>query len=210
MPINLKNLNSIVEEISTINNCSLMIVTKNRDVEDINTLIKKKCYLFGENKVQEAKSKFSEITDKNVKLHLIGPLQTNKIKNALKIFDTIQTLDREKLIIEISKHLNSLKEYKTKDFYIQVNIGKEEQKAGVAPARTKTLYELALENNLKINGLMCIPPKDKNPNFYFNEMVNLRDSVNKNLKLSMGMSSDYQEAIQSNSNLIRIGSKIFQ
>ena len=173
-------------------------------------MIKEKCYHFGENKVQEAKSKFSEITDKNVKLHLIGPLQTNKIKNALKIFDTIQTLDREKLIIEISKHLNSSKEYKTKNFYIQVNIGNEEQKAGAAPTNTKTLYELALKNNLNIKGLMCIPPKDKDPKFYFSQMLNLRESINQNLKLSMGMSSDYREAIQLNSNLIRIGSKIFQ
>ncbi len=186
-----------------------MIVTKNRDLIDIKTLIEKKFFIFGENKVQEAKNKFSQITDSNVKLHLIGPLQSNKIKSALKIFDTIQTLDREKLIIEISKQLYSSKKYKTKDFYIQINIGEEKQKSGILPDQAKDLYEFAINKNLKISGLMCIPPKNEDPKFYFNQMIKLRNKINKSLKLSMGMSSDYQDALKFNTNIIRVGSKIF-
>ena len=127
MTINFKSLENVVNEIARYRNSELMIVTKNRSTSDIETLIKKDFKLFGENKVQEAKLKYENIIDrKNFDLHLIGPLQTNKVKLALKIFDTIQTIDRYSLIDEVSKFISKSLP-KTKNFYIQVNIGKETQ-----------------------------------------------------------------------------------
>ena len=135
----------------------------------------------------EAEKKFSIIGNKNVVIHLIGPLQSNKVKTALKLFSTIQTIDRPKLVSEISKHLNSDIDHQivTRDFYIQVNIGKENQKSGVLPNDLPELYDFAIHNKLKITGLMCIPPFDRNPSIYFEAMNVLKNSLNKNLKLSI-------------------------
>ena len=197
-------------DIQDYNLTKLLIVSKNQSLDDVKALIDKGYKIFGENKVQEAKKKFQELDNLfKINLHLIGPLQTNKVKEALHLFNTIQSVDREKLVDEISKFINKKDEIKTKSFYIQINIGSEEQKSGVDKAQFKDFYHYALAKNLNIEGLMCIPPNDTNANEYFREMNEIRKKINPNLKLSMGMSNDYQIALEHQSNLIRIGSLIF-
>ena len=208
MMINYDQLIDIKKTLNKFPHAKLQIVTKNRDVKIISELIDKGYYLFGENKVQEAQEKFKNINNPNVDLHLIGPLQTNKVRIALNIFHCIQSIDREKLVNEIAKCM-SKERFKTRNFYIQVNIGKESQKSGVYPENLKELYDLCLEKKLSIIGLMCIPPFDQPCDIYFNEMKFLRDNLNPNLNLSMGMSNDYKTALECGSNLIRIGSRIF-
>tara|TARA_A100001011_G_scaffold394204_1_gene486009 strand:- start:2270 stop:2908 length:639 start_codon:yes stop_codon:yes gene_type:complete len=212
LSINFNQLSEINRNLKKYPKCSLLIVSKNRDPETIKLLINEGYLFFGENRVQEAEKKFSIIGNKNVVIHLIGPLQSNKVKTALKLFSTIQTIDRPKLVSEISKHLNSDIDHQivTRDFYIQVNIGKENQKSGVLPNDLPELYDFAIHNKLKITGLMCIPPFDRNPSIYFEAMNVLKNSLNKNLKLSMGMSNDYEIALNYQSDLIRVGSKIFE
>tara|TARA_B110000483_G_scaffold242897_1_gene330331 strand:- start:1564 stop:2205 length:642 start_codon:yes stop_codon:yes gene_type:complete len=187
----------------------LMIVSKNRTIELIRDALSEGALLFGENKVQEAELKFDVLRKEffNIDLHLIGPLQTNKVKQALRTFDVIQSVDREKLVKEISKNLVEHK--KTKSFYIQVNIGEEDQKSGIDPRETKSLYDYSIEQGLNIVGLMCIPPNNQDSNFFFNKMVELKNSINPDLLLSMGMSGDYLFALQNKTDLIRLGSKFF-
>ena len=209
MQINLEQLKEVDLKVKEYPNASLLIVTKNRPQSLVKLLISKGYNLFGENKVQEAKEKFSSLEHKNFDLHLIGPLQTNKVKLALTLFDTIQSIDRPKLIKEIAKQINSDIKIKTNDYFIQVNIGQELQKSGVLPNEAKELYNFAISKNLKITGLMCIPPFDDEPNEYFEKMCILRDDINPKLKLSMGMSNDYEIALSINSNLVRVGSRIF-
>ena len=211
MSINFQELATINDHLGAYPHANLLLVTKNRNQETIKRLIELGYQNFGENKVQEAKEKFSSIRDVNVKLHLIGPLQTNKVKMSLQLFDTIQTIDRKKLVIEISKQIHN-QNFKTKTnyFFIQVNIGSENQKSGVMPEDLKDLYDFSIMKKLNISGLMCIPPVDQNPKDYFLEMRNLRDQLNKSLKLSMGMSGDYQTALTCGSDLVRIGSRIFE
>ena len=210
MQINSKQLKEVDLKVKEYPNASLLIVTKNRPQSLVKLLISKGYNLFGENKVQEAKEKFSSLEHKNFDLHLIGPLQTNKVKLALTLFDTIQSIDRPKLIKEIAKQINSDIKIKTNDYFIQVNIGQELQKSGVLPNEAKELYKFAISKNLKIAGLMCIPPFDEEPNEYFEKMCILRDDINPKLKLSMGMSNDYEIALSINSNLVRVGSRIFK
>ena len=209
MYINFEQLKKVDIKVKEYPNASLLIVTKNRPQSLIKSLIKEGYRLFGENKVQEAKEKFSSIED-NFKLHLIGPLQTNKVKLALTLFNTIQSIDRPKLIKEIAKHIKSDMKIKTKEFFIQVNIGEEDQKSGVLPNELKDLYKIAILNNLNVVGLMCIPPLNEEPHKYFNKMCVLKDDINSNLMLSMGMSNDYDIALSLNSNLVRVGSRIFK
>ena len=210
MQINSEQLKEVDLKVKKYPNASLLIVTKNRPQSLVRILINKGYNLFGENKVQEAKEKFSSLEHKNFDLHLIGPLQTNKVKLALTLFDTIQSIDRPKLIKEIAKQINSDIKIKTNDYFIQVNIGQELQKSGVLPNEAKELYNFAISKNLKITGLMCIPPFDDEPNEYFEKMCILRDDINPKLKLSMGMSNDYEIALSINSNLVRVGSRIFE
>ena len=210
MQINSVQLKEVDLKVKEYPNASLLIVTKNRPQSLVKLLISKGYNLFGENKVQEAKEKFSSLEHKNFDLHLIGPLQTNKVKLALTLFDTIQSIDRPKLIKEIAKQINSDIKIKTNDYFIQVNIGQELQKSGVLPNEAKELYNSAISKNLKITGLMCIPPFDDEPNEYFEKMCILRDDINPKLKLSMGMSNDYEIALSINSNLVRVGSRIFE
>tara|TARA_Y200000002_G_scaffold333300_1_gene299626 strand:- start:111 stop:743 length:633 start_codon:yes stop_codon:yes gene_type:complete len=210
LSINFDQLKKINSELVKYKSSSLLIVTKNRDTNTILKLIKNGYKKFGENKVQEANEKFSIINDSSLNLHLIGPLQTNKVKLALEVFDTIQSIDRIKLVKEIAKHLSKKIRLRTRDFYIQVNIGMEDQKSGVMPEQLKYLYETSLNSKLNISGLMCIPPLFQDPNIYFEKMNNLKNSIDKDLKLSMGMSNDYEIALRHNSNLIRVGSKIFE
>ena len=209
MNINFEQLKKIDLKVKEYPNASLLIVTKNRPQNLIRSLIKEGFNSFGENKVQEANDKFSSI-EENFKLHLIGPLQTNKAKLALTLFDTIQSIDRPKLIKEIAKHIKSNIKIKTKEYFIQVNIGQEDQKSGVLPKDAKELYDTAILNNLKIVGLMCIPPINEEPHKYFEKMSVLRDDINSELILSMGMSNDYDIALSMNSNLVRVGSRIFK
>ena len=208
MSINYHQLDKINKFLKNFPSARLQIVTKNRDTKIINELIDKGYRLFGENKVQEANEKYKNFELENLDLHLIGPLQTNKVRLALELFNTIESIDREKLVKEIIKVQNKFKT-KTSDFFIQVNIGEEEQKSGVLPENLNYLYTICVQNKLNISGLMCIPPFDKNAEKYFDKLSSLRDKLNPNLKLSMGMSSDYEISLRCGSNLIRVGSKIF-
>jgi pyridoxal phosphate enzyme (YggS family) len=210
LTINYNNLEKVLIDIRGHKLANLLIVTKNQSIEDIKDLINKGFTIFGENKVQEAKKKFQELNKiYNFNFHLIGPLQTNKVKDALQIFETIQSLDREKLVEEISKTLKKSDKIKTNSFYIQINIGAESQKSGVDKSQCKDFYHYALSKDLNIQGLMCIPPNTSNANTYFREMNEIKNKLNPNLKLSMGMSNDYKSALEYCSNLIRIGSFIF-
>ena len=210
MEINYLELRRIIANLKKYPKASLLLVTKNRPLYLIKSLIENGHTLFGENRVQEAIEKFSKLNLDNLDLHLIGPLQTNKVKLALSIFDTIQSVDRQKLVKEISKQINSNNKVKTKNFFIQVNIGEESQKAGISINETIDLYKYAVSENLKISGLMCIPPLDKSPDNYLKKMIELRDFINPKLMLSMGMSNDYEVALSFQSDLIRVGSRIFK
>ena len=210
MAVNYHNLNKILEEVKHYDLANLLIVTKNQSLNDISDLINKGFKIFGENRVQEAKKKYQALCEtKKINLHLIGPLQTNKVKDALFLFDTIQSIDREKLVDEISKFIIKGISIKTKSFYIQINIGAEVQKSGIEKSQCINFYQYAIDRNLNIEGLMCIPPNSKSVNEYFSEMNEIRKKINPNLKLSMGMSNDYQIALDHYSNLIRVGSLIF-
>ena len=208
MGINYNQLEEINEYLKNFPSAKLQIVTKNRDTEVIKDLIDKGYRIFGENKVQEANEKYKNLELEDLDLHLIGPLQTNKVRPALELFNAIQSIDREKLVKEIVKVQNNFKT-KTSDFFIQVNIGEEEQKSGVLPENLDYLYAMCVQNSLNISGLMCIPPFDQNSKKYFDKLRSLRDKLNPNLKLSMGMSNDYEISLKCGSNLIRVGSRIF-
>ena len=210
MEINYEELKKVSANVSSYPSASLLLVTKNRPLTLIKSLIENGYFLFGENRVQEAKEKFSNLGDYNFNLHLIGPLQTNKVKLALSIFDTIQSIDRPKLVKEISKLIKLNNKIKTKNYFIQVNIGAEAQKAGTSVRDTIDLYNYAISENLNITGLMCIPPLDETPNNYFKKMIELRDNINPKLILSLGMSNDYEIALSFHSDLVRVGSRIFK
>lgn len=213
MTVNFKNIEKVKISIQNYNKSTkLLVVTKNRSLEDIRLLIQNNFLLLGENRVQEAKKKYQDLINLHkISLHLIGNLQTNKVHEALKLFDVIQTIDRPKIIFEILKYLKKPDAgIRTKQFYLQINIGDEAQKNGVSIKEVDQLYQICRENNLNVVGLMCIPPNDNNPLFYFKKMRGLRDSINKNLKLSMGMSNDYIEALVEGSDIIRIGSFLFE
>jgi len=208
LKIRFQEINNIERKLLHYPSAKLLIVTKNRPQDLVMDLIKKGYNCFGENRVQEAYNKYLGILNEHISLHLIGPLQSNKTKLALELFDTIQTIDRHKLVNEIKKYSNN--NIRTKEFYIQINIGQEPQKAGVFPEFAKDLYDFCINKNLLISGLMCIPPAVENPSTYFRNMINLRDNLNPDLKLSMGMSDDYDIALECQSNMIRVGSKLFQ
>ncbi|MDC3172939.1 YggS family pyridoxal phosphate-dependent enzyme [Alphaproteobacteria bacterium] len=210
MEINYDELKKVKTNVGEYPNSSLLLVTKNRPQSLIKLLIENGHFLFGENRVQEAKEKFSSLDENNIELHLIGPLQTNKVKLALSIFNTIQSIDRPKLVKEISKQIDSSDKIKTKNYYIQVNIGEESQKAGTSINETRDLYQYAISENLEISGLMCIPPFEVKPDSYFKKMIELRDDIDPKLKLSMGMSNDYEVALSYHSDLVRVGSRIFK
>ena len=157
MAINLKNLELINREVSSYLDAKLLIVTKKRTIEDIRILIHKGFYRFGENRVQEAKLKYSqlsEIEQKKIELDLIGPLQTNKVSEALELFNTIQSLDRKKLVDKILEVKNRHSNVKTKKYFIQINIGDEEQKSGIRFNVLDNFYDYCTHNELKIEGLM--------------------------------------------------------
>ena len=157
MSVNYSQLKIINKVLSKYPYAKLQIVTKNRDIITIKELIEKGYTLFGENKVQEAKEKYESLNISNLDLHLIGPLQTNKVKIALKLFNTIQTVDREKLVNEIVKNQNNFK-VKTTNFFIQVNIGMEPQKSGILPESLQKFYEFR-ENFNSIGTIHPLPFK---------------------------------------------------
>tara|TARA_Y100000996_G_scaffold293638_1_gene232245 strand:+ start:48 stop:710 length:663 start_codon:yes stop_codon:yes gene_type:complete len=163
---------------------------------------------YGENKVQEAVEKWSEIksTNTKIKLHLIGKLQTNKVKISLKIFDYIHSLDNKKLAKKISDE--QIKQNLKPKLFIQVNIGNELQKSGIQEEKLFEFYNYCKELNLNIVGIMCIPPIDDGPKVSFSKMSNLKEKMNFK-EISMGMSSDYLDAVKYNSSFLRIGSSIF-
>ena len=186
----------------------IIAVSKTFPIENILPLIEHGHLNYGENKVQEAIEKWSDIKPKynQLKLHLIGRLQTNKVKFALKIFDYIHSLDSEKLATKIS--LEQKKFEKKPKLFIQVNIGNEEQKSGINKGQLNDFYDFCKKLDLDIIGTMCIPPNDDSVEEYFSEM----NKLNKELsfkELSMGMSGDYLEAIKYNATYVRVGSKIF-
>ena len=186
----------------------IIAVSKTFPIENILPLIKHGHIHYGENKVQEALDKWSDIKNKNhnIKLHLIGKLQTNKVKLALGIFDYIHSLDSKKLANKIADQ--QIKQEKKPKIFIQVNIGNEEQKSGINKENLIDFYNYCKNLNLNIIGTMCIPPDDTNTAIYFSEMSEINQKLNFT-ELSMGMSSDYLEAIKNNATYIRVGSSIF-
>ena len=186
----------------------VIAVSKTFNLDKIMPLIEYGHLDFGENKVQEALDKWSEIKLKkqNIKLHLIGKLQTNKVKHAIKIFDYIHSVDSVKLAKKIADE--QLKQNKNIKLFIQVNIGNEEQKSGVKVDQIEDLIIFSKQLNLNIIGLMCIPPANKDPDKYFKEikLLNKRFDL---AEISMGMSADYLKAVENSSSYLRIGSSIF-
>ena len=206
---NLINIESKIK--SSLTNAKLpkiIAVSKTFDIDKIVPLIEHGHLHFGENKVQEAIDKWTVIKQKNseIKLHMIGKLQTNKVKFAVKLFDYIHSVDSEKLAKKISEEQQKINR-KIKIF-IQVNIGSENQKSGINKNKLNDLINFSKKIGLDVVGLMCIPPLDKDPEIYFQEMFKLKESNNFN-DLSMGMSSDYLGAVKYNSTFLRIGSSIF-
>ena len=206
----IKNLNLIKEELKPIENKlpSIIAVSKTFSISDIMPLINYGHIHFGENKVQEAVDKWTKIKEQfnDIKLHMIGKLQTNKVKYALNIFDFIHSLDNEKLAKKISSE--QIKHSKRPKIFIQVNLGNEFQKSGISKKDLNDFYNYCIKINLDIVGLMCIPPVNENANIYFQEMNNLKNKLELS-QLSMGMSSDYIQASKNSSTFLRIGSKIF-
>ena len=190
------------------NNIKIIAVSKTFEISHINPLIDYGHTDFGENKVQEAIEKWSDIKHKNQKLslHLIGKLQSNKTKLALKIFDYIHSLDSEKLANKISDEQKKID--KKPKLFIQVNIGNEDQKSGISPNKLKSFYKYCLDKDLDVIGTMCLPPISEDPEKYFMRMNYLNKDLGLN-ELSMGMSADYITAIDNNATFIRVGSKIF-
>jgi pyridoxal phosphate enzyme (YggS family) len=206
----LKNYNIISNSIKNLSQkTTLIVVTKNQQLQKIEPLIKASHLDYGENKVQEASLKWKELilNNSNIRLHLIGKLQSNKAKDAFEIFHYIHTLDNDKLAKIFSQlEVNSQKKIK---YFIQVNVGNEPQKNGISIDQVNPFIKFCI-NNLKLNiiGLMCIPPNDNNSNKYFKNLAEIAVANNLN-ELSMGMSNDYEYAINNGSTFVRIGSKIF-
>ena len=164
---------------------------------------------FGENRVQEAEQRWaSKVKNyENLQIRLIGPLQTNKVSQALNLFDIIETIDREKLAKEIAKKFND--NVKTKSFYIQINTGSEIQKSGIEPIQSDDFIKYCMEDlKLPIVGLMCIPPINEEPSMHFALLRKIAEKNNLK-KLSMGMSGDFEEAIRFGATSVRLGSLIF-
>ena len=187
----------------------LVAVSKKQDDHKIDEAIACGQKIFGENRVQEAINRWKKRIEnyKDLELRLIGPLQTNKVRQALNLFDVIETIDRERIAIEIEKNLNE--KTKTKSFYIQVNTGNEPQKSGVDPLDADTFINYCIKDlKLNIVGLMCIPPLSEESSMHF---VLLQKIANRNnlRELSMGMSSDYEDAIKFGATSVRIGSLLF-
>jgi pyridoxal phosphate enzyme (YggS family) len=186
----------------------IIAVSKTFPIENILPLIDHGHLHYGENKVQEALDKWTDIKNKNhnIQLHLIGRLQTNKVKFALRIFDFIHSLDSEKLANKLADEQE--KQKKKPKIFIQVNIGNEDQKSGINKEKLDDFYKFCKNLNLDIVGTMCIPPNDGNTVEYFSEMNDINQKLNFK-DLSMGMSGDYLDAVKNSATYVRVGSKIF-
>ena len=186
----------------------IIAISKTFSLDKIMPLINHGHHNYGENKVQEALDKWSEIKSEKpeLKLHLVGKLQTNKVKFAVKLFDFIHSVDSKKLAKKIyDEQLNQNRKVK---IFIQVNIGNEEQKSGILKNDLNDFYHYCKDLNLDVIGLMCIPPFNSDPNPFFQELNDLNKNLNLE-ELSMGMSSDYLKAVENYSTYLRIGSAIF-
>jgi pyridoxal phosphate enzyme (YggS family) len=201
-------INKKIEEQNIFTSPKVIAVSKTFGLEKIFPLIEYGHLDYGENKVQEALQKWSDIKlkKKDIKLHLIGKLQSNKVKDAVKIFDYIHSLDSTKLAKKIADE--QYKQNKIIKLFIQVNIGNEEQKSGVKVNQIDDLLTFSKQLNLSVIGLMCIPPANKEPDKYFKE-INLLNKKFNLQEISMGMSSDYLKAVENSSTYLRIGSSIF-
>ena len=209
---NLLDIQDIIKvklnEININNYPKIIAVSKTFKLDQISPLINHGHIDFGENKVQEAVEKWTEVKKVNpeIQLHMIGKLQTNKVKFAVKLFDYIHSVDSQKLAKKIADEQSKIN--KNIKIFLQVNIGDEDQKAGINKNELKLLVNYCKEINLDLIGLMCIPPANINPEVYFDEMKNLNRSLGFK-ELSMGMSSDFIIASKHESTFIRVGSSIF-
>ena len=215
MHITIQNLIKIENQIKlnltnlkVVNLPKIIAVSKTFKIDKILPLIDYGHIDFGENKIQEAVDKWTDIKSNNlnIKLHMIGKLQTNKVKNAVKLFDYIHSVDNEKLAKKIADEQEKIK--KKVKIFIQINIGNEKQKSGIKKNELGDLILYCKKINLDVVGLMCLPPADIDSSFYFNEM-NLLNTGFGLSELSMGMSSDYIEASKNFASYLRIGSSIF-
>jgi len=204
----ISTINKRIEELKIELNPKVIAVSKTFKLEKILPLVEYGHLDYGENKVQEAIDKWSEIKlkNQNIKLHLIGKLQTNKVKHAIKIFDYIHSIDSIKLAKKIADEQS--KQNKNLKLFIQVNIGDEQQKSGVKVDQIEELIIFSKQLNLNIVGLMCIPPVNEDPDKYFKEIKILSKQFDLK-EISMGMSSDYLKAVENSSTFLRIGSSIF-
>ena len=202
------NIKIHLNKLNFVNNPKIIAVSKTFNIDKILPLIDYGHIDYGENKVQEAIEKWTDIKKINskLKLHMIGKLQTNKVKFAVKLFDYIHSVDSKKLAKKIADE--QLKINKKIKIFLQVNIGDENQKSGINKNEISDLFSYCEEINLNVIGLMCIPPLNIDPIKYFTEMKELTDSLNFK-ELSMGMSSDYLKAAEHSSTYLRIGSSIF-
>mgnify|MGYP001433474030 CR=1 FL=1 len=202
-------IKSNIEKISNNTSRTIVAVSKTFSLDHIMPLIDHGHIHYGENKVQEAESKWSEIKDrkKDLKLHMIGKLQSNKAKKAIQIFDYIHSLDNQKLADVLAKNQSILK--KSIKYFIQVNLGNETQKSGISYNEVDSFYNYCVkEKKMNVIGLMAIPPNDNRPEEYFKIISELNATLGLK-ELSIGMSSDYMEAINHKSTYLRIGSSIF-
>ncbi|MDX8446490.1 YggS family pyridoxal phosphate-dependent enzyme [Mesorhizobium captivum] len=188
---------------------TLVAVSKTFAAEDVRPVIEAGQRVFGENRVQEAQGKWPALKEAfpDIELHLIGPLQSNKTKEAVALFDVIETVDREKIAAELAKEI--AKHGRTPKLYVQVNTGSEPQKAGIEPREAVAFVKRCRDvHGLAIEGLMCIPPADENPGPHFALLEKLAREAGV-AKLSMGMSGDYETAIAFGATSVRVGSAIF-
>ena len=201
-------IKSNLEDLKINNLPKIIAVSKTFKLDKILPLIEHGHTDFGENKIQEAIEKWTDLKEKNtnIQLHMIGKLQTNKVKLAVKLFDYIHSVDTEKLAKKIADEQEKIN--KKIKIFIQVNIGKENQKTGIDKDRVNDLVIYCKKINLNVVGLMCIPPVDQDPTIYFKEIFLINKKLNFS-DLSMGMSSDYIQATQNGSTYLRIGSSIF-
>ena len=206
---NIKKYNEINDFLKKANNSTKIVaISKNHPHKSVLEAVDAGVYIFGENRVQEAQEKFQKLKldNKKIELHLTGPLQSNKVKSAIQLFDVFHTLDREKIAREFSKYQELLL---NKKIFLQINTGKEKNKSGIFPEDTKDfLFFLKSEMKLSIYGLMCIPPFDEDPTYHFAKLKNLANE-NKINDLSMGMSGDYKKALKFNPTYIRLGTILF-
>ena len=202
------SINSKLIDLKEEKKPTIIAVSKTFKIDHILPLIEYGHLDYGENKVQEAIEKWEEIKKQkeNIKLHLIGKLQSNKVKFAIKIFDFIHSLDSEKLAKKISEEQQ--KQNKKPKIFIQINLGEESQKSGINKENLVDFYNFSKDLGLNIIGTMCIPPFEVDPTKFFDEMKNLNEKIGLN-ELSMGMSSDYLTAVEYKSTYLRIGSNIF-